>query len=673
MSKFFAQAGDSDSESESGSESEDEKNLGKTEFAGYGGYDSSSSEEEEKREVKSKKDKANAATNAILTKLKNHTNISDWKGAYDDFNDLLKLCTKTKTDEDMKVLVKTICKVEDDIEGGAWAEKKKLHKDNQRALTRLRQDIRKMIAEGGTYHDSVAAFRAAPQEESDFEESESESDSDSSDSDSDDSSDDAPKKKPSGKKAAVAEESDESDWGSESSESDSDSEDEGGYVPSRDRWLKKTEVVDDVADKETAEDRRRRRKIAEIAQVMKQNGAVSSSIPGDASEGWTWLSANCEIEKGDALGADWDWIESNLKTALDKATIGDAKVVQKEKEWTADQINKKLKEIISGRGKRGTDRMESVRQLEDLMLKVKTGSKRTEIMVHLISCLFDSNPNMLTFLHVDTWKKTATNILALLDLLQENPEIVLHEGEAPETSDDVEAQGENEDGEIAPVTANLLGFLERLDDELNKSYQSLDPSLNEYLQRLKDEAVIEEVARGIEAYYASKNNMVSVASAARRRVEHLYWRTMAMARSGDTAKYDTFCEDFNDTCVLIYKHGDERTKTRVILCQIFHYAQKGEFYRARDMLLMSHLQDTIQMSDIGTQILFNRTMVQLGLAAFVHGLITDAHNCLAEVLAGSRGKELLAQGLSSSRLVMHLAHYHVSSRCKKHPSTLCQW
>merc|ERR1711865_884241 len=264
MSKFFAQAGDSDSESESGSESEDEKNLGKTEFAGYGGYDSSSSEEEEKREVKSKKDKSNAVTNAILTKLKNHTNISDWKGAYDDFSDLLKVCTKSKT-EDMKVLVKTICKVEDDIEGGAWAEKKKLHKDNQRALTRLRQDIRKMIAVGGTYHDSVAALRAAPQEASDFEESESESDSDSSDSDSDDSSDDAPKKKTSGKKAAVAEESDESDWGSDSSDSsDGDSEDEGGYVPSRDRWLKKTEVVDDVADKETAVDRRRRRQIAEF-------------------------------------------------------------------------------------------------------------------------------------------------------------------------------------------------------------------------------------------------------------------------------------------------------------------------------------------------------------------------------------------------------------------------
>merc|ERR1711970_573552 len=123
---------------------------------------------------------------------------------------------------------------------------------------------------------------------------------------------------------------------------------------------------------------------------------------------------------------------------------------------------------------------------------------------------------------------------------------------------------------------------------INKSYQGLDPSLNEYLVRMQDERVILDVAKGAQEYYTKKENWKAVAAAARRRVEHLYWRTMAMVRQGGEA-YDQFVNDFNDLCVEVYRHGDERTKTRVVLCHIFHHAQRGKFYQARDMLLMSHL------------------------------------------------------------------------------------
>merc|ERR550519_3067904 len=121
-------------------------------------------------------------------------------------------------------------------------------------------------------------------------------------------------------------------------------------------------------------------------------------------------------------------------------------------------------------------------------------------------------------------------------------------------------------------------------------------------------------------------------------------------KQGRTDSEETSLQIMDKLCKYIYgKDLTDRVRTRAILCHIYHHAIHDNWYEARDLMLMSHLQDTITHSDPLTQILYNRTMVQLGLCGFRHAEIRDAHNALLDIQLGGRSKELLAQGLLPQR------------------------
>lgn len=105
----------------------------------------------------------------------------------------------------------------------------------------------------------------------------------------------------------------------------------------------------------------------------------------------------------------------------------------------------------------------------------------------------------------------------------------------------------------------------------------------------------------------------------------------------------------NTLCNYLFNNSDGIIRARAMLCQVYFLALHSEYYKARDMMLMSHLQENIPNFDVQSQILYNRTLVQVGLCAFRKGLVYDAQNTLQEICGSGRQKELLAQGVMMQR------------------------
>lgn len=246
-----------------------------------------------------------------------------------------------------------------------------------------------------------------------------------------------------------------------------------------------------------------------------------------------------------------------------------------------------------------------------------------------------------------------------------------------------------------PVVGSLALHLTRLEEEYTKSLQNCSQHSLEYIARLRDESKLVELLVKFQAYFEGKQQMIEAAMLAQLRVEHIYYRHNSIAREVDKAAffYERYgemsmlhpscltageskgkvdystthpgasfgkpaVEDFPETnfsevlstlCKFVYKHGLEQAKTRAAICQIYHLSLHDQFIDARDLLLMSHIQETITDSgDIATMIMFNRMMVNFGMCAFRMGRIQDAHQCLSDVCSG-RVQELLAQGVVSGK------------------------
>ncbi|TAQ85045.1 hypothetical protein B7494_g6629 [Chlorociboria aeruginascens] len=340
-------------------------------------------------------------------------------------------------------------------------------------------------------------------------------------------------------------------------------------------------------------------------------------------------------------------------------------------QFTPESILKHLRTIMESRGKKNTDRTEQIKVMEKLYEVATTAYQRVRVLLTLISTRFDLSTGGQTFMTQEQWKSAEQEFGNLLKVLEANRELVVVEN-AEEWEDDDKAPTVVP-GQTLKIPGSIVSYVERLDDELTRSLQHIDPHTAEYIDRLSDEgALYNNIVRSLlytESLHKSDQAQVSQDSLNRivmRRLEHVYFKPSAVVsileencwksipttlESAITPRSEISDATtlVNVLCNYLFINSEGIIRARAMLCQIYFLALHDNYYKARDMMLMSHLQETINAFDVHSQILFNRTLVQVGLCAFRAGLVYEAQTTLQEICGSGRQKELLAQGVMIQR------------------------
>ncbi|KAK7949636.1 eukaryotic translation initiation factor 3 subunit C [Apiospora saccharicola] len=342
-------------------------------------------------------------------------------------------------------------------------------------------------------------------------------------------------------------------------------------------------------------------------------------------------------------------------------------------QFTPESILKHLRGILESRGKKNTDRLEQIKIMEKLLEVANTPYLSLRVLLTLVSARFDLSAGSTTStMPLDQWKAAEKDLQTLFEILEKNKDHIVIEG-ADEWEDDDKPPTVGEDEKYLKVPGSIVSYVERLDDELTRSLQSIDPHTSEYIERLSDEGnLYNTIFQGMLYYeHLQKDSSLqipqdSVNRIVMRRLEHVYFKPAQVVKILEENAWKNAPADaesavtprstdadatslLNVLCNYLFTNSEGIIRARAMLCQIYFLALHDEYYKARDMMLMSHLQESINNFDVLTQILYNRTLVQVGLCAFRKGLVYDAQNTLQEICGSGRQKELLAQGVMIQR------------------------
>jgi len=341
-------------------------------------------------------------------------------------------------------------------------------------------------------------------------------------------------------------------------------------------------------------------------------------------------------------------------------------------QFTPESILKHLRTILESRGKKNTDRQEQITIMEKLFKVAETPYQKIRVLMTLVSARFDLGAGAATSMPLEHWKAAEKDLGTLLQILEVSKDHIVIEG-AEEWEDDDKGPVLENGQKYIKIPGSIVSYIERLDDELTRSLQAIDPHTSEYIERLTDEGTLYNVIfQGLLYYEALQKDaslevpQESLNRIIQRRLDHVYYKPAQVVKILEENSWKQVpstldskitprgesgeaIQLINTLCSYLFENSEGIIRARAMLCQIYFLALHDEYYKARDMMLTSHLQENIANFDVTSQILYNRTLVQVGLCAFRKGLVYDAQNTLQEICGSGRQKELLAQGVMIQR------------------------
>ena len=207
-------------------------------------------------------------------------------------------------------------------------------------------------------------------------------------------------------------------------------------------------------------------------------------------------------------------------------------------QYTPESILKHLRSIVESRGKKNTDRAEQIRIMEKLLEVADTPYRTIRVLITIIATRFDlTTGSTANFMSQENWKSAEHEFGLLLQALEDNRNMVVVEN-AEEWEDD-EKPPQPDAGERLKIPGSVVSIIERLDDELTRSLQHIDPHTAEYIERLTDEqALYNDILRALLYVEQLKKDAKleqtddNASRIIMRRLEHVYFKVSPLVIEG---------------------------------------------------------------------------------------------------------------------------------------------